>query len=99
MSNRSLNIVLASAFATALTMTAAPAFAEDAQAAKEKCYGISLAGQNDCASAGNNSCAGTAKSNYDKEAWKLVPKGTCTSIQVTLKDGTQRAGSLTPIKG
>ncbi len=27
----------------------------------EKCYGIAKAGKNDCASTGNNSCAGTSK--------------------------------------
>ncbi len=99
MSNRSFNLALAGAFATALALAAAPAFAAEDSADKEKCYGISLAGQNDCAATGNNSCAGTSKSNYDKGAWKLVPKGTCASTNVTLKDGSQRAGSLSPIKG
>ena len=37
---------------------------------KEKCYGISPAGKNDCASAGNNPCAGTSKVQYYKGAWK-----------------------------
>lgn len=73
--------------------------AAQAAADKDKCYGISLAGKNDCAATGNNSCAGTSKINYDKGAWKLVAKGTCASVEVTLKDGKKRKGSLTPIKG
>jgi uncharacterized membrane protein len=98
MSNRSFNLALAGAFATALAMAAAPAFAGEAPAAKEKCYGVATAGHNDCASAGNNSCAGTVKGDYEKGAWKFVPKGTCTSMGVTLKNGTMRHGSLSPIK-
>ena len=47
----------------------------------EKCYGISAAGKNDCGSAGNNSCAGTAKMASDKKAWIYVPVGTCAKIQ------------------
>jgi len=41
---------------------------------KEKCYGVSKAGQNECA-AGKNSCAGTSKKDNDPTAWKLVAKG------------------------
>ena len=47
----------------------------------EKCFGISAAGKNDCGSAGNNSCAGTAKTAGDKKAWIYVPVGTCAKIQ------------------
>ena len=46
---------------------------------KEKCYGVSKAGQNECA-AGKNSCAGTSKKDNDPSAWKLVPKGTCEKM-------------------
>lgn len=46
---------------------------------KEKCYGVSKAGQNECA-AGKNSCAGTSKVDNDPSAWKLVPKGTCQKM-------------------
>lgn len=61
-------------------------------AGKEKCYGISLAGQNDCAAGPGTSCAGTSKRDYQGNAWKLVPKGTCTSVQTPVGNG-----SLTPI--
>jgi len=46
---------------------------------KEKCYGISKAGQNECA-AGKNSCAGSSKVDNDPAAWKLVAKGTCVKV-------------------
>jgi uncharacterized membrane protein len=46
---------------------------------KEKCYGVSKAGQNDCAS-GKHSCAGTARTDNDPDYWKLVAKGTCVKM-------------------
>ena len=46
----------------------------------EKCYGISKAGKNDCASTGNNSCGGTSKVNGDPKAWIFVPEGYCERI-------------------
>ena len=67
---------LALALGTAITLSAvisAPAQA----ASKEKCYGVSLAGQNDCAAGPGTSCAGTSKTDFQSNAWKLVPKGTC----------------------
>ena len=70
----------------------------DKMAAMEKCYGVSMAGKNDCAATGNNSCAGMSKMDHDKGAWKYVAKGTCTSMEVMTKDGMKRKGSLEPIK-
>jgi uncharacterized membrane protein len=98
MSNRTISAALAGAFVASLAL-AASAQAADEGAGKEKCYGISAAGQNDCASTGNNSCAGTSKADYDKGAWKYVPKGTCLKTEVTLKTGAKRNGSLEPVKG
>lgn len=94
------NLALAGAVFAAMGLAAhlSPAAAADSMG-KEKCYGVSLAGKNDCASKGNNSCAGTAKTDYEKGAWKLVPKGTCESTTVKLKDGTEQHGSLTPMEG
>ncbi|MGE0699450.1 MAG: DUF2282 domain-containing protein [Hyphomicrobiaceae bacterium] len=97
MSTRAINLALATAVVTAIAMSGS-AQAQQPANDKEKCYGISLAGKNDCAATGNNSCAGTSKVDHDKGAWKLVPKGTCASTEVTLKDGTKRTGSLEPIK-
>jgi uncharacterized membrane protein len=49
--------------------------------AKEKCYGISKAAQNDCANlAGTHSCAGMAKTDNDIGEWQLVAKGTCVNL-------------------
>ena len=57
---------------------AAPA---QADASKEKCYGIAKAGSNDCASAtGSHSCAGTATKDKDQGDWKYVEKGTCEKM-------------------
>ncbi|WP_072394621.1 DUF2282 domain-containing protein [Hyphomicrobium sp. CS1GBMeth3] len=97
MNIKSVNLAMAIAMASSLVAAAHPAKAEEA--GKEKCFGIALAGKNDCAATGNNSCAGTSKRDYDKGAWKYVPAGTCVSTEVTLKDGTKRMGSLEPIKG
>ena len=47
----------------------------------EKCYGIAKAGQNDCSAGAGTSCAGTSTRDYQGNAWKLVKKGTCTSIK------------------
>jgi len=46
----------------------------------EKCYGIAKAGKNDCASTGNNSCAGTSRADADPRAWIYVPAGYCERI-------------------
>ncbi len=62
----------------------------------EKCYGISKAGKNDCASAGNNSCGGTSKLNSDPKAWIYVPEGYCERI-VSLLSHAGRMRSQRPI--
>lgn len=50
-------------------------------AGKEKCYGISAAGQNDCGNlAGTHSCAGQSTVDNDPGEWKLVEKGTCVEL-------------------
>ena len=63
-------------------------------AAMEKCYGVALAGKNDCAAGAGTTCAGTSKMDYQANAWKHVPKGTCTAM--TTPKGK---GSLEPMKG
>ncbi len=65
----------------------------DQKAAVEKCYGVSLAGKNDCAAGPGTTCAGTSKVDYQGNAWKNVPAGTCTTIKTP-----KGSGSLTPIK-
>jgi uncharacterized membrane protein len=58
-------------------VAASPAFAADSAADKEKCYGVALKGKNDCKAGAGTSCAGTSKTDYQSNAWTLVPKGTC----------------------
>jgi uncharacterized membrane protein len=86
----------ATAFALA-AVAAGAAMAQDKSASmkgeKEKCYGVAKAGQNDCEAGPGTTCAGTAKVDYQGNSWKLVPKGTCTTI--TTPKGK---GSLTPMK-
>ena len=68
---------LALALGAALTLTTPVAAAE---VAKEKCYGVALKGKNDCAAGPGTSCAGTSKVDYQGNAWKYVPKGTCDQM-------------------
>ncbi|WP_445395975.1 BufA1 family periplasmic bufferin-type metallophore [Zobellella sp. An-6] len=67
---------LAFALGTALSAASVPALAQDG-AETEKCYGVALKGQNDCAAGPGTTCAGTSKVDYQGNAWKLVPAGTC----------------------
>ena len=81
-------LALASALGAALT-TAPVAFGAE----MEKCYGVALKGQNDCAAGEGTSCAGTSTIDYQGNSWKLVPKGSCVSMDTPLGKG-----SLEPIK-
>ena len=87
------HIAVASA-AAALVSTAGLASPVKPQPNKDKCYGISLAGKNDCAAGAGTTCAGTSRRDYQGNAWKYVAKGTCTAIKTP-----KGAGSLSPIKG
>ena len=87
---------------TALTLSAlvaGAALAQDNKAdmkdkpAMEKCFGVAMAGKNDCAAGPGTTCAGTAKVDYQGNAWKNVPAGTCASIKTP-----KGMGSLTPMK-
>lgn len=66
---------------------------EMASGKMEQCYGVSLAGKNDCAAGPGTTCAGSSKVDYQGNAFKLVAKGTCTTIKTP--KGT---GSLQPVK-
>lgn len=65
----------------------------DGKPAMEKCFGVSMAGKNDCAAGPGTTCAGTSKMDYQGNAFKLVPAGTCASIKTP-----KGMGSLTAIK-
>ena len=84
--------------AVAAAMAGAGTFATPAHAANEKCYGISLAGQNDCAAGPGTTCAGTSTVDYQGNAWTLVPEGTCEQYGVAADPEFQlpgdRVGSL-----
>ncbi len=86
MKRTTVTLALAGSLATALA--ALPVRAEDAP--QEKCFGVALKGQNDCAAGAGTTCAGTSRLDYQGNAWKLVPKGTCT----TMKLPGDRTGSL-----
>jgi uncharacterized membrane protein len=62
-----------------------------AKPAMEKCYGVSLAGKNDCAAGPGTTCAGTSKVDYQGNAWKFVPAGTCASIKTPKGMGSLEA--------
>jgi uncharacterized membrane protein len=90
-------ISIASATALiALAAAATPASAgpnKPAAAGIEKCYGIALAGKNDCKAGPGTSCAGTAAVNYSGQAFKEVKPGTCVSLGGTLQP---HAGNAAP---
>jgi uncharacterized membrane protein len=88
----SFALTLAGALAIAAAGSGASAQEIPSNQGKEKCYGISKAGENDCSAGPGTSCAGTSKRDYQGNAWKLVPKGTCEAIQTPRGNG-----SLTPI--
>ena len=92
MSNTTKTLAVAGAVAAALTASmSAPAHAQS----KEKCYGVSLAGKNDCAAGPGTTCAGTSTVDYQGNAWTLVDAGTCAEIELPeMADGTARMGSL-----
>lgn len=85
--------------AAAVTAVALAALASGAALAaekgggKEECYGVSLAGKNDCAAGPGTTCAGTSKTDYQGDSWKYVPKGTCTKMKTP-----KGMGSLKPVK-
>ncbi|HBA34969.1 MAG TPA: hypothetical protein DCZ12_12625 [Gammaproteobacteria bacterium] len=81
-SNIAVVSALTGLLAMGTTLATAPAVAAD----KEKCYGVSKAGKNDCATS-NSSCAGTAKKDGQPDAFVAVPKGLCEKLV---------GGSLTP---
>jgi uncharacterized membrane protein len=92
--------LLASAVTTALATvaSAAPLTKAEADAAvaahKEKCYGVALKGQNDCAAGPGTTCQGTSVKDFQGNAWKFVQGGTCASLE--LPGG--RHGSPMPLK-
>ena len=84
------SLAVIGAVATALT---AQMVTPAAAAGQEKCFGVAMAGQNDCAAGAGTTCAGTSKIDYQGNEFKLVPAGTCTSMKLP----GDRMGSLTAL--
>jgi uncharacterized membrane protein len=93
------SLILAGAVSSALATIAAAApltKAEGKAAAAprtEKCYGVALKGQNDCAAGPGTTCQGTSNVDFQGNSWKFVQGGTCESIVVP----NGKHGSLKPI--
>jgi len=89
MSKKAQLTTVASGVAAALGLAAAATMhTASAQEGMDKCYGISLAGQNDCAAGPGTTCAGTSTIDYQSNAWKLVPQGTCEDIETPHGNGS-----------
>ncbi len=80
---------LAGAVAAAIAAQSGTAAAQS----QEKCFGVALAGANDCAAGAGTTCAGTSVVDYQGNSWKMVEAGTC--VAMTLPEG--RTGSLEPL--
>lgn len=77
--NQRTMITAAATSLMSLALLSSPVMAQNA--AKEKCFGIAKAGQNDCANlSGSHSCAGQSKVDNDKGEWKYVAAGTCKTM-------------------
>lgn len=89
MSNTTKTLAIAGAVTAALATYTTTATAAE----QEKCYGVSLAGENDCAAGAGTTCAGTSTVDYQGNAWTLVDAGTCESMELP----DDRMGSLEPL--
>ncbi len=87
-------LIAASALASLMALGLAGNVAAQDKAAKEKCYGIAKAGQNDCANlSGTHSCAGQSKVDNSADEWKYVAKGTCGDMKgMTAEEAKKKVG-------
>lgn len=93
--------VLASAVAAAVSSVAfaqpgpmtEPEMKAAMDAGKEKCYGVALKGQNDCAAGPGTTCQATSTVDFQGNAWKFVVGGTCTTLELP----GDRKGSPEPL--
>ena len=75
-------LVVSSALASVLALGLLSGAQAADDKAKEKCYGIAKAGQNDCANlSGSHSCAGQSKVDNGPDEWKYVAQGTCKEMK------------------
>ena len=94
MNSRRLTVTAFTLAALASGVAAAQDKGASIKGDKERCYGVALAGQNDCAAGPGTTCAGTSKVDYQGNAWKYVAKGTCTAMKTP-----KGMGSLKEVKG
>ncbi len=91
----SLNISMASAQEPQPTPAQTKIRAKNTERVKsgkvEPCFGTAKKGHNDCYAGAGTTCAGTSTADYQGNVFKLVPQGTCTTIQTP-----KGPGSLTP---
>lgn len=78
---------LAGAVASALASASAAPLSEAEvkkamDAGMEKCFGVAMAGQNDCGAGPGTTCQGTSTVDYQGNAWKFVAGGTCTTMEL-----------------
>ncbi len=106
-SSNTTALVAGALAAALASLAASPAGAEEFTAAQKKiqaehtaqvkagkvepCFGTALKGKNDCYAGAGTTCAGTSTEDYQGSAFKLVPKGTCTTVSTP-----KGLGSLTP---
>lgn len=82
-------VAVAGALVAALGINATTANAQTMDMKNmEKCYGVALAGKNDCKAGKGTTCAGTSKVNYQGNAWSLVKKGTCEQVATPAGKGS-----------
>ena len=87
-------LIASSALASVLALGLATGTQAADDKAKEKCYGIAKAGQNDCANlAGTHSCAGQSKTDNAADEWKYVAKGTCAKLGGKSADEAKKAAA------
>ncbi|MBU6207384.1 MAG: DUF2282 domain-containing protein [Alphaproteobacteria bacterium] len=81
--------------AVAIAVIAAASAAHADTPKHDKCFGVALAGKNDCKAGAGTSCAGTSTMNYQGNAWKYVAAGTCLKMGGTL---TEHVGHAKPMR-
>ena len=85
------SLILMSAVTSAVAGLATNVAAQE----NEQCYGVALAGENDCAAGAGTTCAGTSSVDYQGNSWKYVPAGTCVAMMAPVDAmGHDRMGSL-----
>lgn len=84
--NTTRSLAMAGSMATALTLLGGASV--QAADEMEKCFGVALAGENDCAAGAGTTCAGTSTVDFQGNAWTLVPAGTCTDIETPFGNGS-----------